>query len=186
MKISLVQMRDCEEHTRMIVKLFNENRVFFYNDAEITALSHSKFLQDPKRRQEFLWAITSDDKCCGMVSLYNIDRKNRRAEWGRFVVDGGFRGAGAIVEYLLLEFAFGKCALNKVYCEVLKYNRRALELHMSFGFVVEGMLRAHVFKNGIFEDVAYLGLTRGDWNAKRQVFAVVLRESIGDVEAYHE
>jgi diamine N-acetyltransferase len=45
---------------------------------------------------------------------------------------------------------------------VLEDNKPAIKVYEKCGFVVEGRLRRHVFKNGKFKDVLFMGLCAGD------------------------
>ena len=106
----------------------------------------------------------------GTVSIYHIDRRNRKAEWGRLIIgDPNSRsaGVGAEVEALVLEYSFEHLNLHKLYCEVLKDNEKVVSMHKKFGFHQEGLLRNHIFKGGQYADVILLSMLDTEYYAER-------------------
>jgi RimJ/RimL family protein N-acetyltransferase len=85
------------------------------------------------------------------------------------------KGVGGIVEFLMIERAFGELGLRKLWCEVLASNEAVWRLHMKHGFVQEARLRAHVVKGGEAQDVLGLGLLAQDWAAARPGVLETLR-----------
>ncbi|MBA2964831.1 MULTISPECIES: UDP-4-amino-4,6-dideoxy-N-acetyl-beta-L-altrosamine N-acetyltransferase [Ramlibacter] len=107
----------------------------------------------------------------GTVSIYHIDRRNRKAEWGRLIIgDPKARagGIGAEIEALVLEYAFEHLNIHKLYCEVLVENRSVVELHKKFGFRQEGVLSEHAFKAGKYVDVAALAMLDHEYKVQRE------------------
>jgi RimJ/RimL family protein N-acetyltransferase len=94
-----------------------------------------------------------------------IDRVNRRCEWGFYLADPATRGrgVGACVQFAVIEHVFGALGLNKLWCEALAENGRALSLYERFGFRREALFREHVVKGGRFLDVVGLGLLAAEW-----------------------
>lgn len=163
--IKLREVRD--EDIRLFWKWKNDPHYydFFYELIPISWQQQqnwtSKILNDPN---EIIFSIAlndSNDSCLGTVGFQHIDRRNRKAEWGRWIIgDKGRapRGAGKEVECLMLEYGFEHLGLNKLYCEVLTTNEKVVSLHKRFGFVEEGLFREHVFKQGKFVDILFLAL----------------------------
>lgn len=107
----------------------------------------------------------------GTVSIYHIDRRNRKAEWGRLIIgDSNSRsgGIGAEIEALVLEYSFEHLNLHKLYCEVLTENEKVVSMHKKFGFHEEGLLRSHVFKGGKYVDVMLLSILDTEYYAERE------------------
>jgi diamine N-acetyltransferase len=128
-----------------------------------------------KRDDERLFIIAPIDnpsKAVGTVGLVDIDQRNRRAEWGRFLIgDASARRAGFGSEalYLSLRYAFRVLKLQRLYLEVFSWNRGARSLYRRFGFKFEGTCRSHVFSDGHFHDISLYGLLRSEFlqNEKR-------------------
>jgi len=81
-------------------------------------------------------------------------------------------GLGSILCILGLDYAFQKLGVRRVIGEVLASNERSLRLHERLGFVREGCSRAHVLKNGKYEDVIGYGLLADEWQTKRREISV--------------
>lgn len=104
----------------------------------------------------------------GTVSVYHIDWRNRKAEWGRFFIDKRGRDipyAGKIVEALILDYVFNHLNLNRLYCEVLETNTKVIERHKSFGFKVEGLYKQYIYKEGKYINVIPLSLLYEDFKS---------------------
>jgi diamine N-acetyltransferase len=107
----------------------------------------------------------------GTVSIYHIDRRNRKAEWGRLIIGdprGRSGGIGAEIEVLVLQYAFEHLNLHKLYCEVLLENEKVVEMHKKFGFRQEGLMLEHAFKGGRYVDVVALAMLETEYAAQRQ------------------
>jgi diamine N-acetyltransferase len=107
----------------------------------------------------------------GTVSIYHIDRRSRKAEWGRLLIgntDWRSGGIGSEIEALVLEYCFEHLNLHKLYCEVVSENESVVALHKKFGFSVDGILRQHAFKNGQYIDVVSLSMLESEYFAERE------------------
>lgn len=103
---------------------------------------------------------TSDFQHIGNIYLRDVDWIARSAELHIFIGNGQHRGKGygAAAVRCILKYAFRDLGLNKVHLRVLEENIVALNIYQKCGFVVEGVLRNHVFKNGLFKNVVAMGL----------------------------
>jgi diamine N-acetyltransferase len=98
----------------------------------------------------------------GNIYLRNIDWVHRNAELHIFLADKKHRGKGYGTEAvrLLTKHAFEELGLIRVYLHTLASNAAAIKSYEKCGFVIEGRLRRHAFKNGAFEDMILMGLCR--------------------------
>jgi len=143
---------------------------FFYEfeplSLEQQARWYEKQLGD-KTEKNFIVAKLSGE-AIGTVSVVHIDYRNRRAEWGRLLLseESGGRGAGlgVEVELLILEYCFEHLNMNKLYCEVLVTNPQVIKLHKKIGFVEEGLLREHCYKQGKMLDVKVLSMLKSEYD----------------------
>lgn len=180
--INLVKLRDCIEHNEVAVRLLNTYMDFLYNEIPVTEDSHKNFLKQIEKSSDFLWAIEKDKEICGIVSVYHIDEKNKKCEWGRFMVDEKYKGVGSVVEYMVLDFVFNVLNMNKLYCEVLIMNDPVISMHKKFGFITEGLFLDHVFKKGAPMDVMYLALRKSEWNIHKDKFQKLFSKKIGIIQ----
>jgi len=185
--INLRKITKNEEDTNLAITLINKYKDYLYSSEEVTSEKHIKFLESLEKKSDYLWIIEketeTEKELCGMVSVYHIDEKNKKCEWGRFIVDEKFKGVGSIVETMVLDFVFNELTLNKLYCEVMIMNDLTIKLHKKFGFVTEGILLDHVYKNEKFMDVIYMALRKDEWNkVYRDRFIKLFSNKIGTIE----
>jgi UDP-4-amino-4,6-dideoxy-N-acetyl-beta-L-altrosamine N-acetyltransferase len=111
-----------------------------------------------------------DNKPIGTVSIYNIDRRNRKADWGRLIIADSHRGKGFGKESLLLimQYAFDHLNLHRLYCEVLEDNKKAKNLYELVGFKSEGLLKEGVFKHGGFKNIIPMSLLEPDYRFEKE------------------
>lgn len=125
-----------------------------------------RFLADP---DQIGWIVAADGQPCGFLMLKGVADIHRRAKWGWYIgePEARGRGAGRAAQALGLERAFFDYALQKVWSEVLADNDAALKAQAAAGFRREGYLRRHVFKDGVFRDVALLAILAEEWKERR-------------------
>lgn len=96
----------------------------------------------------------------GNLYLRDVDWVARHAEVHMFIGDRAFRGRGYGGDALgqMVAYAFGTLGLERLYLYVLADNIPAVRLYESRGFRIEGRMRRHAFKAGVFKDVLVMGL----------------------------
>jgi RimJ/RimL family protein N-acetyltransferase len=107
----------------------------------------------------------SDEALCGLVYLRNIDWISRHASFGIMIgrQDRQHRGLGRRALRLILHHGFVVLNLARIYLYVVQYNRNAIALYESAGFVHEGRLRRHVALEGGYHDLLVMGLLRDEF-----------------------
>lgn len=80
------------------------------------------------------------------------------------------RGAGAVMEFILLDYACFTLKIRKICLEVLTFNTGVIRLHEKFGFTQEGKFIAHYLKNGKYEDIVCLAKFGATWADEREEF----------------
>lgn len=110
--------------------------------------------------KNFIIALKSNNKAIGTCALTDIDYRNKKAEFGRYYISPELNSSGSAIEaeLLCLEYGFNHLNLNKVFCNTLANNKKVLSLHKHFGFVEEGHLSKHIYKNGDYVDVKLYAL----------------------------
>ena len=116
-------------------------------------------------RQEFIIIERAIGRSIGTIGLSDIDHKNLRAEYGILVGEADARGKGYAREasQLILRYAFGDLGLRRVYLCVFADNAAAIKLYEHLGFQIEGTLRQHEFKRGVFRDVVVMAILKDEW-----------------------
>ena len=109
--------------------------------------------------------IADGDEVLGLVQLTNVNMTARRAEFGVLVASNKERRA-AVAERAIrqvVEGAFDKLGLEKVFCVTLASHRSLQTLLAPHGFQVEGVLRSHCFYRGEFHDEVVMSLLKSDY-----------------------
>lgn len=145
---------------------------YFCEYAPISLRQQTKWYEAQlNNKNEFNWVITSAaGEAIGTISIYDIDGRNRKAEWGRFCIfNQSYRGQGVgrAALGLVIQYAFEHLNLHKLYCDVLSDNSAAIALYKSMGFSEEGLLRDHIFKFGRYKDLLRLFLLESSYFAQK-------------------
>ena len=140
-----------------------EIREQLFADQPPTRESHLQWLADINARgdrQEFMIIERVTGRSIGTIGLSNVDRQNLRAEYGILVGDADARGKGYAREAseLILRYAFDQLGLHRVYLHSFADNAAAVRLYKRVGFRLEGTLRHHVLKRGVFRDVVVMAM----------------------------
>ena len=115
------------------------------------------------------FAIEADGKYIGGCGLFHFDQVARACEMGIGIGDRAYwgHGYGRDAVRVLLDYAFRFRNLHKVWLTVNGNNERAIRSYRACGFVEEGRLRKHVWNNGSYIDLVYMGVLREEWQAAR-------------------
>lgn len=108
--------------------------------------------------------VNGTDKHIGNIYLRQINWISRNAELRIFIGDPNERskGYGKSAIRQLLKYAFNDLGLKRVHLGVLADNPAAKNSYEKIGFVVEGQLKNHAFKEGKWKDVILLGICAGE------------------------
>lgn len=116
-------------------------------------------------RDNTWFAIEADTKFIGQCGLFNINETARTCELGITIGDKAYwgRGYGREAVMLLLDYAFRLRNFRRVWLTVQGNNERGMRSYTACGFREEGRLREHVWSNGAFVDLVYMGVLRDEW-----------------------
>jgi RimJ/RimL family protein N-acetyltransferase len=104
----------------------------------------------------------------GGCGVFDISAKNRTAMIGIFLgAEYCGKGYGADAFGTLLDFCFLELNLNKVSLSVFSINGRAICCYEKLGFVVEGVHRQELYRDGDYHDILRMGILRNEWEARR-------------------
>ena len=114
------------------------------------------------------FAIEVDSKFVGHCALFQFDEIAHTCELGITIGDKDYwgRGYGREAIRLLLDYAFRLRNVRRVYLSVNGNNERAIRAYRACGFVEEGRLRAHVWSDGQYVDLVYMGILSDEWQGK--------------------
>jgi len=103
------------------------------------------------------WVIEYDDYLVGYARLYRVSlcRRDARLAIGLFQRENRGKGLGTEATLLVLDYAFGKMALDRIELKVLRSNAIAIACYEKCGFQQESRPRR---KGG--NDVIWMGIDR--------------------------
>ena len=101
----------------------------------------------------------------GVCGLTNIDWIGRKAEVSIYIGDKLYRQKGLGIEILnaLAKYAFGECNLNRLWAEAFDSNQAGRKLFIKAGYEEEGILFAHAYKNGHYQNSHIYRMLRDEW-----------------------
>ncbi|MGC8538056.1 MAG: GNAT family N-acetyltransferase [Candidatus Micrarchaeia archaeon] len=120
--------------------------------------------------KEFHFAIkrVEDSSLVGVCGITNIDMVNMKAEIGYWVGKRYWgNGYGKQAANLLLEIAFERLGLNRVYAGAFDFNERSMHILQDIGFTKEGVRRKNSRigsgVNGSFADDVLFGILKNEY-----------------------
>lgn len=121
--------------------------------------------------EEFLFSIFALDsqKVIGFIFLGPLEWNQGNA-WvaiGIGETDYWGKGYGTEAMQLALRYAFTELNMHRVSLDVFGYNRRAIRSYEKAGFVLEGVQRKIVRREGQRWDVHFMGVLKEDWLRKQ-------------------
>jgi len=157
-----------EEHLEMVRNWRNKPEIskYMYTDQYISEEEHFNWFKKIKSDlAKKYWVVRLDGEYVGVVNLYDIDIKNKRCYWAYYLAEPSVRGKGLgrLIELNILNYVFEKLGLNKLCCEVLKFNELVVKIHQKYGSKIEGTFRKHIFKQGVFHDIVCMGILKEEW-----------------------
>lgn len=149
----------------------------WFNDIETCRYnSHATFPNNEKRMRDYfnyvqtskdivVFAIIEkeSDKHLGNVSLQNINWVSRNAEIA-FIIDARYSGKGYGYEAgsLVIEYAFTRLNLVRIYCGTSSENIPMQKLAEKLKMKKEGVMYKAMYKMGKYVDMYEYGITRDD------------------------
>jgi len=111
-----------------------------------------------------MFAITLETKVIGEIYLNTLDLLHERAELG-YSLSRDHWGKGLTPEaaHAVMDWAFQKHNLNKIYSTCDPRNERSRRVLEKIGMVQEGLLRSQIKWHSEFRDVVYYGVLRHEW-----------------------
>ena len=123
-------------------------------------------LKNDNTRYIFAICDGSSNEHIGNVGLGKINYISRHCMFNIFIANSSKRskGFGSEATNLILQFAFNRLNMNKVYLQTSERFKEANKMYQRIGFKKDGVLREHYFSNGYYEDkIVYSLLKREQW-----------------------
>ena len=119
-----------------------------------------------ERRDRADWAVVrlADGDVVGEAVLMDLDEDNASMTYRVALVGPRVfgRGYGTETTRLVRDFAFGPLGLHRLALEVNSFNAAAIAVYEKVGFVLEGVRREAVLRDGTWHDVHDMALIADD------------------------
>jgi RimJ/RimL family protein N-acetyltransferase len=116
----------------------------------------------PNNEINFIIELKHNSMAIGMLSLIEIDNKNRHAQSARFLIGEEQETSGIPVAaeamLLLYKFAFETLELNRIYGFIAATNIQMIKWQQFFGMKIEGTWREHLLIDGSLTDAVLMGM----------------------------
>ncbi len=123
------------------------------------------FRQSSNNGRDYRFIIEYEGKAVGSVNLTNIDWKDRKATTAIKLHEScpKQKGIGTDAVMALQRYAFETLQLHRLEGSWLEYNKASENLHLKCGWVIEGIQRQAIYKDGKYHDLKVVGLLREDY-----------------------
>lgn len=171
-RLRQLQSKDCTGmlewmHDMELVRFFHGDMLAktekdvleFINQADIVPLNG---------RSVHYAIVEEEDEYLGTISLKSINLEDRNAEYAislRRAAQGRNVAYAATKE--LLNIAFNKFELERVYLNVLSENKRAIRLYEKCGFALEGEFRNHMCLRGQYQNLRWYAMLRNEYRKSK-------------------
>ena len=113
------------------------------------------------------FSVEAGDELVDRCGKFEFDPLARSAEIGlSFGPEHRGKGYGRDTLRVLLDFAFTKRNLRRVWLETTATNEAALRAYAAAGFVEEGRLREAAYVEGAYVDSVRMAVLRADWERR--------------------
>ena len=164
----LIRKLDIKYAARMLewMKTHDIASVFLHDFSKKTLKDCIEFITKCENDKDSAhFAVCDDnDNYMGTVSLKDIDKTNKKAEYAIVLhPDAIGKGYADFATNYILEYAFENAGLNRVFLNVLSENIRACKFYEKKGFVFEGEWRDAVFHKGCFKNLKWYSVLKKDY-----------------------
>lgn len=171
--IKLTAVKDTD--LSVIEDWFNDTEFLRYYDM-VPALPRSRaqveaYIKDYETSEErYIFAVRANDtgKIIGVAGFEDIIWSNGVATVFIGIGDRSYTGKGLGREAMkmVLDFGFNELNFYRIQLNVISYNKAALGLYESLGFVREGTYRNFILRDGKRYDMCLYGMLRPEWDKK--------------------
>ena len=115
----------------------------------------------------YLTVICSkSQKIIGLTMLENIDTINGNACWGIYIANKKYQKFNYCSEasFYIIDYAFEKLKLNKIYVNTLESNERGRKFHKKIGFKEEAVFNNQIYIDGYYTNLIWSTIDKNDWN----------------------
>mgnify|MGYP000639041833 CR=1 FL=1 len=154
-------------------------RLHMYTQHEITFDEHLSWWNRVSESPNYaLFIFERMQRPMGYVAFSEITQKNTTATWGFYTAPDAPKGTGSLMTFAAMEMAFGPLRLPKLDAEILDENTASLQLHKSFGFLSQGLIRNSRLVGDELVSVHRFTLDSDRWKQLRSLKMQLLKKRI--------
>ena len=147
-----------------------ENSVIGWN-FPISRMTHMHWIETFKNTMQSIKLMIelTNSKTIGMMTLDQIDWKNRTAELGcktSAALEDRIKGDTLDAVNGMLKYAFDELGMNCITASTQENNLPALKLLRKAGFVEEGLLRNRLYKSGRFINIISTSMLKEEFTQR--------------------
>lgn len=160
-KLRAIEKEDCKL-LKMLMNAASVERMTIGWNQPVSTMMQEKWIEQYENTNTVMrWMIElNNGVILGMVMLTDIDWKNRVAEIGiktnpyeKERLEGDTKDA----LYAVIRYTFEELGLHRLDSFLLKKNKFSVKLNENLGFQLEGIQRAKIYKNGVWNDLCCYG-----------------------------
>lgn len=108
--------------------------------------------------------VTYNTNFIGIARITDVNYANSNACVGLDIYEKQRGdGHGSNVFPIIVKYCFGTLNLKRLWLLTREDNMAAIKIYMKSGFVEEGIMRQHLYKDGRYYDYILMGLLRKEW-----------------------
>lgn len=121
-----------------------------------------------QNKNNIRYIIEVENEKIGLVTITNIDWKNRKACHGIKLCSDNVRskGYGTDTVMTIMKYAFEELQLNKLYSTILEYNIASLNLYKKCGWTTDGILRESTFKGNKYVNEIAVSILKKEYEER--------------------
>lgn len=123
---------------------------------------YQKYLLDDNKI--VLVALNDNNDICGVININFLATDKSIVDWGFYVKPNSPKGCGTQMLSLGLNKIFNEYLVDRVFGQVMDFNKKSINIHQKLGFKLEGILRQHYRRNNQFFDIYEFGLLKSEFN----------------------
>lgn len=159
----LKQLKETDLHQVLEWRNHDHIRKWMTNTHLIAYEDHYNwFVKNNADENKLFYVFEYQEQAEGYVSLQKIAHSDC-FEWGFYVRPESQKGMGTLLGEAVLDLAFQKLNIQKVFGQVLGFNEKSIHFHQKLGFKLEGRLRNQFQDERGIYDIFQFGLLQTEW-----------------------
>lgn len=149
----------------LAIRNSDEIREYMFHSEIITLEQHKnwyeKYLNDESKL--VLVGVNKDGVIVGILNINFLSVDKKIIDWGFYIKPNSPKGSGTQLLSFGLDKIFNEYQAERVFGQVISFNKKSINIHKKLGFKLEGILRQHYQRNNHFFDIYEFGLLKNEF-----------------------